>query len=147
MINTTEYRIGNIVCWNPTLTNPGTTIPKVYMEIASIDTNRIGYFAPGLEHRSEAFMDDLIQTNTAYKEIEELEAVSISEKLLSEAIAPELLTSDLAEKNIIFSSSGQCFMYGDTQIGKRPQYLHELQNLYYALTGKELQVNLQSLPL
>lgn len=83
MIQPNEYRLGNIVSWNPSLTNPGSTLPPMFLAIASIHQDKIGYFSPQLEHRSEPFQDDLIQTETPYKMIGELEPVSLTDDVLS----------------------------------------------------------------
>ena len=74
------------------------------------------------------------------------------------SIEPITLTPDILEKcgfeysypyytvadvvSLIFSNTGiMTYVMGDNQI-KRIQYIHQLQNLYFALTGTELQIEL-----
>lgn len=44
---------------------------------------------------------------------------------------------------IVYASGTYFFEVGDITIGRGIMYLHQLQNLYYALTGEELEINLQ----
>ena len=49
----------------------------------------------------------------------------------------------IAGMNIKPHRNGYCFNpYGNEVLGVQCYYLHQLQNLYYALTGQELTINL-----
>src|ERR1700712_1698338 len=85
MINPSEYRIGNLVRWNPALRNPAVTFPAVTIEIAAITAYKIGHIAPNLDHRSEAFEDDLLEKELHYKTLDELEPLPITEEFLTYA--------------------------------------------------------------
>lgn len=42
----------------------------------------------------------------------------------------------------VFNTSHKSFWWRNSKIFIQPKYLHQLQNLYFALTGKELEVTL-----
>jgi len=145
MLKANELRIGNFIFWNSKLSSAETSLLPFPIEVTSIFPDKIGYISPGIEHRSESFEDDILQTQTTHKPIEEFE--------------PILLTRDILEKcgfentdaNDQYSSYRKefltiRFMAGNSTRAKISdcefvcQYLHQLQNLYFDLTGEELEV-------
>ena len=145
MLKANELRIGNFIFWNSKLPSPEISSLSFPVEVTAILPDKIGYISPGIEHRSESFEDDIVQTQTAHKPLEEFE--------------PILLTRDILEKcgfentdaNDQYSSyrKGSLtirFMAGNSTLAKISdcefvcQYLHQLQNLYFDLTGEELEV-------
>ena len=145
MLKANELRIGNFIFWNSKLSFPEISSLSFPVEVTAILPDKIGYISPGIEHRSESFEDDIIQTHTAHKPFEEFE--------------PILLTRDILEKcgfentdaNDQYSSYRKesltiRFMAGKSTRAKISdcefvcQYLHQLQNLYFDLTGEELEV-------
>ena len=145
MLKANELRIGNFIFWNSKLSSPEISFLTFPVEVTSILPGTIGYISPGIEHRSESFEDDILQTQTTHKPLAEFE--------------PILLTSDILEKcgfentdaNDQYSSYRKefltiRFMAGNPIRAKISdcefvcQYLHQLQNLYFDLTGEELEV-------
>ena len=145
MLKANELRIGNFIFWNSKLSFPAISSLSFPVEVTAILPDKIGYISPGIEHRSESFEDDIIQTQTDHKPLEEFE--------------PILLTRDILEKcgfentdaNDQYSSYRKesltiRFMAGNSTRAKISdcefvcQYLHQLQNLYFDLTGEELEV-------
>ena len=146
MLKANELRIGNYILWNSKLSSPEISFLTFPVEVTSILPDKIGYISPGIEHRSEPFEDDILQTQVANRPIEEFE--------------PILLTRDILEKcgfenfnvNDQYSSYKKGpltirFVAGnairanirDCEFGC--QYLHQLQNLYFDLTGEELEIS------
>ena len=147
MIKPTELRIGNLILWNPKLFNPTTTLPPSQVEVTSIQEDKLGFIAPGVEKRVEPFEDDLLPLETPHGQLNEFE--------------PLLLTVDLVKQCGFLYSDGN-HDYSDYK--KSPlsirfkndntvlvtlsdheftyQSLHQLQNLYFALTGDELRIEL-----
>ncbi len=78
MIQPRELRIGNIVSYNPKLSNPQTTLPPVLIEVSAILPDKIGYAFPNLEHRVEPFEDDLLQMQMRYRLLAEVEPIALS---------------------------------------------------------------------
>lgn len=142
MIKPNEYRIGNHVCWNPALTNPASTFPALIIEITAVLNDKVGYISPGMEHRSEPFEDDLIQAETHFKPLEELEPIAFSPQLLEKIgfVDDKLETPSGQGINFIHYKNGKVAYQhiGGTPLSHAFSFLHELQNLYYAITGEEL---------
>lgn len=142
MINLNEYRIGNHVCWNPALVNPASTFPILIIEITAILNNKVRYVSPGIEHRSEPFEDDLIQTEKHFKPLEELEPIPFSDTLLKKIgfIDNKLEIASGQGLNFIrYSNKEVAYQHIDgTPLSRSYSFLHELQNLYFTLTGEEL---------
>lgn len=144
MINPSEYRIGNLVRWNPALTNPSITFPSVVIEIMAISTDRIGHISPNLDHRSEAFEDDLVEKELHFKTLDELEPLPITEQFLIEAgfkdgslsLPKNAATTFLLWKN----NAVRIFYTNEKEIGGNAVYVHQLQNLYFLFTGEELNI-------
>lgn len=152
MIVANELRLGNIVTWNPRLVHPTNTLPPMQIEVAAIFRDRISYVFPNIENRVEPFEDDVAQTGVRMKMLEELEPIALTDEIL--------LNAGFAEKSGLLASKH--FEKGDLQLkhdGSHYQrisvtalhtttanlpikYFHQLQNLYFAFTGEELEIKL-----
>jgi hypothetical protein len=152
MIIANELRIGNLVTWNPKLIHPGNTLPPIQVEVASIFHDRILYVFPNVENRVEPFEDDVVQNGTNYKLVEELEPIMLTAAILENAGFEEkdgLLTSKHFEKSDLqLKFNGEYFQRVsitalNTTVFSLPiKYFHQLQNLFFALTGEELEIKL-----
>lgn len=152
MIKANELRIGNLVTWNPTLINPDVTLPPMQIEVFSILADRISYVFPNIENRVEPFEDDIAQTGTRFKLLEELEPIVLNEEILQNAGFEEkigLFTSHhYAKGDLQLKFNGDYFERisngsVSTEAFTLPiKYFHQLQNLYFALTGEELEIKL-----
>jgi hypothetical protein len=152
MIKANELRIGNLVTWNPKLRSPNNTLPPMQLQVSSILSNGIHYVFPNIENRVEPFEDDVVQAGINIKLLEELEPIILT---------PEILKNiDFEEKSGLLTS--RHFTTGDlhlkfngeyyervsigtlnTAVFDLPiKYFHQLQNLYFALTGHELEIKL-----
>jgi hypothetical protein len=147
MIKANELRIGNLVTWNPTLVNPGVTLPPMQIEVFSIFPDRISYVFPNIENRVEPFEDDIAQTGTRIKLLEELEPIMLTPEILEKAGFEKksgLFTSSHFEKgNLQLKFTGEHFERISTNNKTHAlpiRYFHQLQNLHFALTGEELEM-------
>ena len=145
MLKANELRIGNYILWNSKLSSPEISFLTFPVEVTSIFPDKIGYISPGIEHRSEPFEDDILQTQTAHGPLEEFEPILLTHDILEkcgfeiagandqyssykkEPITIRFVTDNSIRVNI----SGREFVC---------QYLHQLQNLYFDLTGEELEI-------
>ncbi len=146
MIKANELRIGNLVSWNPKLSNPKTTLLPELVEVTAILEDRIGYLSPRIEHRVEPFEDDVLELDAPHRPLEEFEAVSLSSEILEKcgfvadttnhvtAYKKEALTVVLNNDTVLVELDDREFEY---------KSLHQLQNLYYTITGEELKINLE----
>jgi hypothetical protein len=157
MITANELRVGNLIFWNPKLSNPNTTLPAMQVEVSAILEDKIGYVSPGIEYRVESFEDDLLQKKTPYKLLEELEPILLTHEILERCGFKQV--GDYLSKNLYLNHADEHFFKIDINIvdykvllhfaGSQKvilpyhyKFLHQLQNLYFALTGEELEVNL-----
>lgn len=145
MLKANELRIGNFVFWNPKLSSAETSFLPFPVEVTSILPDKIGYISPGIEHRSEPFEDDILQTQTAQGPLEEFEPIPLTRDILENAgfeiidandqysdYKKEPLTIRLmADNSILLKIEDREFIC---------QWLHQLQNFYFDLTAKELEV-------
>ena len=145
MLKANELRIGNFIFWNSKLSSPEISFLSFPVEVTSILPDKIGYISPGIEHRSESFEDDILQTQTAHGSLEEFEPILLTREIL------EKCGFENTDANDQYSSYRKepltiRFMTGNSiraNISDREfvcQYLHHLQNLYFDLTGEELEV-------
>lgn len=141
MIKATEVRIGNLILWNPRLVNAKSTLPAERVEVASVSADKIGYFSPTVEHRAEPFEDDVLQTETPHKPLEEFEPVPLTAALLQNL---PVKSFPLAENTVVsVGADGLCIGQGEGRSNlQRIQHVHQLQNLYFDLTGEELEIRL-----
>ncbi len=146
MIQAKDLRVGNLVLWNPKLANPKSTLPPMQIEVFSIMPDKIAYVFPNIENRVEPFEDDVVQMGTRFKEYSELEAIHLTVDILLQAGFQKnrsLLSGDRFEKgDLHLKHMGEYFSPAskDASINLSIKYLHQLQNVYYALTGNELEV-------
>jgi hypothetical protein len=145
MLKANELRIGNFIFWNSKLSSPETSLLPFAIEVTSIFADKIGYISPGIEHRSESFEDDLLQTQTAHGSLEEFEPILLSHDILEKCGFENTDANDQYSSyrnepltfRIMADNSIRVYI-GDREFAC--QYLHQLQNLYFDLTGEELEV-------
>jgi hypothetical protein len=152
MIQAEELRPGNLVLWNPKLLHPDNTLPPVQLEVFSILEDKISYVYPNIENRVEPFEDDRVQMGTQYKLLEELEPILLTTEIientgfikkedLSGAPYFEINSLQLRQKEDYFQRIS--VREGDTTAFDKPvKYFHQLQNLYFAVIGEELEIKL-----
>jgi hypothetical protein len=146
MIEAKDLRLGNLLIWDPQLTNPQITLQPMLVEIVSITKDKIGYTPYKLEQRVEPFEDDrMVEMETVLKAKEEF--------------APVELTTDIFEKSGFESTNGTYQLKGfgpqilkkgniwfaaleNSSMGIEIMYLHQLQNLYFIIVKEELQISL-----
>jgi hypothetical protein len=146
MIHAKDLRLGNLITWNPKLSNPQITLLPMQVEIAVLAEDKIGYTPYKLEQRVEPFEDArMIQMETIFKPLEDFEPITLTTEVL-ERIGFE-------NSNGGFRLSGfypQLFLKGNVWIADlvpdtscvELKYLHQLQNLYYTILGEELEISL-----
>jgi hypothetical protein len=156
MITASELRTGNLIFWNPKLSNPNTTLATVQVEVSAILKDKIGYIFPGIEYRAEPFEDDLLQKEIRYKSLEELEPVMLTPEILE--MCGFKKADNYFSGNMFFKNEYKSFLgininivdyqvslsFTDDQRVNLPysyKFLHQLQNLYFALTGEEFEIN------
>ena len=145
MLKANELRIGNFIFWNSKLSSRKISLLPFPIEVTSIFPDKIGYISPGIEHRSESFEDDILQTQTAHGPLEEFEPILLTHDILEKcgfestdandqyrSYRKEPLTIRIMADNSILAN------IGDYEFAC--QYLHQLQNLYFDLTEEELEV-------
>jgi hypothetical protein len=152
MIKANELRIGNLLTWNPKLLSPNNTLPPTQVEVSAILPDRIMYVFPNIENRVEPFEDDVAQAGTSYKSLNELEPIILTVEILQRLGFEEksgLLTSKHFEKGgLELKFNGEYFervsiSTSQTKVSGFPvRYFHQLQNLYFAWTGEELEIKL-----
>jgi len=145
MITANELRIGNLISWNPKLLNPDITLTTMQVEVATILQDKIGYSSPNFEHRVEPFEDDLMQEEIAYKPLASFEPIVLTVELLEKAgfeKTKHLFTTYFETDGLRLKVEDDDFqpVCGKEAFGLPVQYVHQLQNLYYSLTGKELDI-------
>jgi len=145
MIKTNELRIGNLIVWNPTLSHPVTTLHPMQIEVLSILQDKIGYISPGMKHRAEPFEDDLLQIETSYKPMEELEPILLTTELLTKCGFETVVNKEYRKGYFVLEKlqddNKEVFQFNGFEIRPKISYLHQLQNLYFVLTGEELEVS------
>lgn len=143
MIDTTELRIGNLVCWNPRLTNADATLPSLNVRVSAILQDKVGYTSANYEHRVEPFEDDKLQLEVNYRHLNELEPITLTKEILNNAGFEKYSGSVVKHKvyELYFDAKKNSAYYIKKKVAFTDiLYLHQLQNLYYTLTGKELEI-------
>ena len=143
MITANELRIGNLISWNPKLLNPDITLTAMNVEVAAIQQDQIGYSSPNFEHRVEPFEDALMQEEMTYKTLASFEPIPITAEILEKAGFQKdkhLFTTYFETDGLRLKVADESFqpVCGKEPFGHPIQYVHRLQNVYYCLTGKEL---------
>jgi hypothetical protein len=144
MIPAKELTMGNLVIWNPKLTNPNSTLSAMLIEVSGVMPDKITYVFPNIENRVEPFEDDVAQAGGGQKPLAELEAI---------ALTPDILeNSGFVKKGGLFSSKH--FEKGKLELKQVDEHfeltslpnsptiksVHQLQNLSFALTGEEVEI-------
>ena len=152
MIQARELRIGNLIIWNPKLRNPEVTLSPMQIELFSIFQDKVMYVFPNIENRVEPFEDDVAKMGMRDKPLDELEPIILTDEILEKAGFEEkggLLSSRYLEKgDLQLKQTGEYFQRVtvtklNTAVFNLPiTCLHQLQNLYFALTGEEIEVKL-----
>ncbi|HEX8459975.1 MAG TPA: hypothetical protein VF623_01040 [Segetibacter sp.] len=152
MIEANELRIGNLVVWNRALISPDSTLPPMQIQVSAIMPDKISYVFPNIENRVEPFEDDVAQTGVRTKMLEEIEPVMLTNEILENTGFIEkngLLTSRHLEQNELqMKFNGTHYQRVsisalNTVVHDLPiKYFHQLQNLFFALTGEELEMKL-----
>ena len=157
MIATKDLRVGNLIFWNPKLSNPYTTLGAVQVEVSAILKDKISYIYPGIEYRAEPFEDDLLENEPRYKSLEELEPIILTPDMLETSGFKQV--NNYFSRNIFLKNQSGFFLgidintadykvslrFMDGQKVDLPvpcQFLNQLQNLCFALSGEELEINL-----
>jgi hypothetical protein len=147
MVNANELRIGNSILWNPKYTSPETTLPPLQVVVKSISEGKIGYVSPNIDNRVEPFEDDVVEKDTPHKFLEEFESIPLSPEVLEKCGFKQnrsLIDGKYwqIEGKLRIESKGDEFWFKSEEGKANLHYFHQLQNLYFALTGGELEVNL-----
>jgi len=145
MLKANELRIGNFIFWNSKLSSPEISFLTFPVEVTSILPGTIGYISPGIEHRSESFEDDILQTQTTHKPLEEFEPILLTRDILEKCgfentDANDQYNSYRKESLTIRVMAGHSIRAKISDCEFVCQYLHQLQNLYFDLMGEELEV-------
>jgi len=144
MIKPYELRVGNLLSWNPKLSHPKTTLPPTQIKVTAIFQNKIGYISPEIEHRVEPFEDDQLQLETPNRALEELEPILLNTEFLRncgfEKIADNTYCKGEFKLQMLQESNRAVFQLNGFEIKPKIKYLHQLQNLYFILTGEELDI-------
>jgi|GEM_PF-2881255 len=143
MIQTADHRLGNIICWNPSLKDPAITLPALNIEIVAILPDKIGYISPNIEHRVEYFEDGQVPKSIAYRGLDEIEPLQLTSEVLKQAgfVASRLdIRNEEGACSFIYTANGVTYTEGRHEFHFKCQYLHQLQNIYYLLKGVELDV-------
>src|SRR6266487_5068670 len=114
MITANELRIGNLIFWNPKLSNPNITLAAMQVEISAILEDKISYISPGIEYRVEPFEDDLLQKETPYKSLKELEPIILTAEILEKCGFKQV--DDYLSKKAYVKHEGEYFLEIDINI-------------------------------
>jgi hypothetical protein len=146
MIHAKDLRIGNLIIWNPKLSNPQITLLPMLVEIVVIAQDKMGYAPYKLEQRVEPFEDDrMVQMETIFKSFEEFEPVTLTTEVL-EKLGFENINGTYQLKGFypqLFLRENMWivdFVPGSFCV--KIKYLHQLQNLYYTVLNEELDISL-----
>lgn len=152
MIEVKELRVGNLIIWNPALLNPDVTLSPMQIEVFSISQDKITYVFPNIENRVEPFEDDVVKMGVGEKSLNELEPIILTTEIVEVSGFEEkggMLGTKYFEKgDLQLKNTGEYFQRVsvtklNTTVFELPiKYFHQLQNLYYAVTGEELEIKL-----
>jgi hypothetical protein len=149
MIQAKDLRIGNLAIWNPKLLNPNNTLPPFQIQVFSILPDKISYVFPNIENRVEPFEDDKAQMGERYKRLEELEPIELTAEILhNEGFIEKGGLSNLKyyeKRDLQLKQTSEYFKRISVNASHIAEYdlpirfFHQLQNLFFALTGEELE--------
>lgn len=152
MMQARELRIGNLIVWNPKLIIPEVTLAPMQIEVYSIMQDKVMYVFPNIENRVEPFEDDVAKMGMRDKLLAELEPIILTTEILERAGFTEkggLLADKYFEKgDLELKQAGEYYQrilvtkLNTTVFDLPLTSLHQLQNLYFALTGEELEIKL-----
>jgi hypothetical protein len=144
MIPAKELNIGNLVIWNPKLSNPDSTLSAMFVEVSEVLNDRISYVFPNIENRVEPFEDDVAQAGVRSKPLKELEPVILTEEILENSGFVKkggLLTSKHFEKGKLeLKQVDEHFEIPSIKNSPAIKSVHQLQNISFALTGEEVEI-------
>jgi len=149
MIKARELRIGNLVTWNRALVSPTSTLPPMQIEVAAILADRINYVFPNIENRVEPFEDDVAQSGVRFKMLEEIEPIVLTAELLKNIGFEEkegklvLVCPHIHHLQLSFDDTQLIYISlpGSNPIALSVKFFHQLQNLFFAITGEELRLS------
>jgi hypothetical protein len=144
MMQAKELRMGNVVMWNPQLTNSNSTLSPMPLEVYSIASDKISYVFPNIENRVEPFEDDVAQLGANTKPLTELEPILLTADILLNSGCKEkgglIRSRHFDKEDFVLVHKGDKFYLKDQPFQIPVKSIHQLQNLYYALTSNELDV-------
>ena len=152
MIPAKELTMGNLVIWNPKLTNPNSTLSAMLIEVSGVMPDKITYVFPNIENRVEPFEDDVAQTGGRVKSLQEIEGIELTSEILQNVGFKEndeaLKTGCFEKGPLQLKAKGNHFELLDTANSNNSanpsliMFFHQLQNLYSTITGEELEIRL-----
>lgn len=138
------------------MTDAKTTLLPIQVEVMSIADDEIGYISPRVEHRAEPFEDDVLQLETAHRPLKEFEPIVLTTEIAEKCgfVQTGLASDDgsVSKMDYWFHDCRLQFAKDNIHLERqragdqpefigRVQFLHQLQNLYHALSGEELQID------
>lgn len=130
MVSSNELRIGNIVLYAPT--NTHITVGYHHIRLLSISAEPYPQYEP-IQLTEEILLKCRFVGNE--DEMHIVLGLGSGEELSIEFITDTACLTRSQPKCNRNDTLDFCYI-------KYPKYLHQLQNLYFALTGKELEINL-----
>jgi len=144
MIPAHELRLGNLVIWNPKLTNSNSTLSPTYIEISAVLRDKVSYVFPNIENRVEPFEDDVAQRGVSYKPLEELEPVMLTAETLENSGFEEkgglFAAKHFAKGKLDLKQVDSHFEIPSLPLSLAIKSVHQLQNLSFALTGEDVEI-------
>jgi hypothetical protein len=123
MMTTAELRLGNLLTWDPAIAHPASTLSSLIVEVASILPAQVGYVPANIGRRVEPFEDDLIQQEPVLRDVQEFRPVLLTGEMI-QVLQNENFPIDIS-----------------TLLTTQIIFLHQYQNLFFLLTGKEADMN------
>jgi len=144
MIPAKELTTGNLIIWNPKLTNPDSTLSAMLIEVSGVMKDKVTYVFPNIENRVEPFEDDVAQTGVSYKPLTELEPIKLTEDILVNSGFIKkggLLSSKHFEKGKLeLKQVDDHFELASFPNSPAIKTVHQLQNLSFVLSGEEVEI-------
>jgi hypothetical protein len=134
MINTNELRIRNFLNWESEHAGGG------FSEVIAI--SKLGYKIKSI-HGFQPTLDEYDQVNPIPLTPEWLERCGFKDDGGNMWSGPEIENDDSIEYFTIKKKNAGFYFYGSEWTHGKPfLYVHQFQNLYFALTGEELQIKM-----